>query len=275
MTTENGAESTVETTYTTAPEAVVSSQDVEGEARKRGWTPKEEWKGNPNNWKDAETYVEHSDDIVRITKSQLAKERKDFEERMGKMEKVHSRTVDALTKVHEKEMSELRTAKTAAVKAGNVAEVERLDTAIDDLKADAPKADAKMTAKQQEAHNEKVQKDWMGKHDWWDTDDDMTAYAIGQSQRIASKNPDITIEDNLAQVEVLLTKKYPEKFGGKPASANGHALVDGGGDLGSGPSSKDPLGKLPAEARAQAKSDMAKFPKVYPTAADWLKVYNS
>ncbi|MDB6036003.1 MAG: hypothetical protein JWM16_6341 [Verrucomicrobiales bacterium] len=276
----SGEAAAVDTT-TTAPEAVVLSQDkapernYEAEAADMGWTPKDQWKGNPDNWKDAETYVKHGEDIVRVTKSQLARQEKDFAERLAKIEKVNSKTVEQLEKAHAKELAEARAAKTEAVKAGDVAEVDRLDTVIDDLKNDAPKADKPLTGAALEKHNQKVQTDWVGKQSWWDTDEDMTAYAIGISQNITAKNPTITMEDNLAKVEAALAIKYPEKFGGKTKpAANAHAAVDSGGDF-PGAGKADPLAKLPAEARVQAKTDMAKFPKVYPNAQAWLDAYNS
>lgn len=284
MTEQTGAESTVDVTTTAAPEAAVLSEgtesavparNYEAEAADMGWTPKEQWKGNPDNWKDAETYVKHGEDIVRITKSQLKAQEKDFAERLAKIEKVNSRTIDQLEKQHAKDLADLTAQRREAIKTGDVAAVESLDDQIYDLKNDAPKADKPLTGAALEKHNQKVQTDWVGKQSWWDVDEDMTAYAIGISQNITGKNPSITMEDNLAKVEAALAVKYPEKFGGKTkTAANAHAAVDSGGDF-PGAGKADPLAKLPAEARAQAKSDMAKFPKQYPNADAWIKAYNS
>lgn len=258
---------------TNALQPVEVERDYEKEAVSRGWTPKEDWKGDPHNWKDAKSYVERSDDIVRITKNQMAAQEKDFAERLKKLQTVTDKTVEQLQKAHEKELADLKAQRREAIKAGDVDKAEKLDDQIDDLKDDKP--DKKLTGAALDKHNQKVQEEWVGKQDWWDTDEEMTDWAIGRSQRIAAKTPDISIEDNLAQLEKELAKKFPDKFGGArlvKTEANGHAPVDGGGDFPGGKGT-DPLAKLPAEARAQAKADMAKYPKIYKTAADWLETY--
>lgn len=255
-----------------ATNALAPERNYETEAADMGWTPKEQWKGNPDNWKDAKTYVEHGEDIVRVTKAQLKAQEKEFGERIKKIENLNSKTVERLQKQFEKDLAEAKEAKKAAVKAGNVEEVERLDGVIEDLRDDAPAK--KLTGAALDKHNQKVQETWTeGQKDWWGVDEDMTAWAIGKSQSFAAKDPDISIEDNLTKLDEALKKKYPEKFGGEvKANANGHALVDSGGDFPGGKGS-DPLKGLNAIERAKAKEDMAKYPKIYKTAGDWIAAY--
>ncbi len=257
--------------------ALQAPRDFEAEARDMGWTPEAEWKGDkkPVKFLSAEEYVERGETLIPILNKRLKEKDAEFAERLKKIESLNSKTVERLQKQFEKDLAEAQAAKKAAVKAGNVEEVERLDAEIDELKADAPKADKKLTGAALEKHNQKVQEDWTGAHDWWGVDEDMTAWAIGKSQAFAAKDPDISIEDNLSKLDEALKKKYPEKFGGEVAtkpSANGHALVDSGGDFPGGKGS-DPLKGLPSEARAQAKADMQKYPKIYPDATTWRETY--
>ena len=39
-------------------------RDIEAEARKHGWRPKEEFKGDPARWTDAETFVKRADEVM-------------------------------------------------------------------------------------------------------------------------------------------------------------------------------------------------------------------
>lgn len=247
-----------------------TERNFEAEAREMGWTPEAEWKGDkkPAHFLDAKTFVERGETVIPILRKQLKDKDAEYAERFKKMEALNTKTVERLQKQFEKDLAEAQAAKKVAVKAGNVEEVERLDGVIDDLKEDAPK---KLSGAALEKHNLKVQEEWVGTQDWWGEDEDMQAWAIGKSQSIAAKNPDISIEDNIAQLEVALKKKYPEKFGLK-ASTNGHALVDNGGDFPGGKGT-DPLSRLPNEARAQAKIDMKKYPEIYPNAAAWIATY--
>lgn len=253
-----------------APLETNALRDYEAEARTIGWTPEDEWKGDkkPAKFLTAQEFVERGETVLPILRKQLKDKDAEWGERFKKLETTNAKTVERLQKQFEKDLAEARTAKAAAVRAGNVAEVDRLDAVIDDLKSDAEPA-KKLTGAALEKHNIKVQSDWVATQSWWETDEDMTAWAIGRSQSIAAKNPDISIEDNLQQLEVALKAKYPDKFGGKKAD---HAPVDGGGDFPGGKGS-DPLRGLPTEARAQAKIDMQKFPKIYPDAASWRAVY--
>lgn len=273
MTDEQGGEAaTVETTTTPPIEAGFSSpeqsseRDFEAEARDMGWRPKEEWTGKPDNWKDARTYVEYDE-----VKSKVTKVEREYAERFKKLESVTAKTVERLQAAHEKEVAELKAARKEAIKGGDVEEVERLDQAIEASKADAPDKPGKKT-------DADIQAEWVAENPWYEADAKMRRIALGVSNDLAAGKPDMTLAENLKLTMKALEEEYPEfNWTGKKTTtpaANGHAAVDGGGNS-PGAIRADPLAKLPAEARAQAKSDMTKFPKIYPNAEAWVKAYNS
>ncbi len=105
----------------------------------------------------------------------------------------------------------------------------------------------------------------------------MTAFARGLSNDLAvaanEAGRPLSYEENITEVLKAVREEFPEYFD-KKTTANGHAAVDGGSDTPAA-SRTDPLAKLPAEARAQAKDDLKKFPKIYPNAEAWVKAYNS
>jgi len=272
MTDEQGGAAAVVDTTTAASEAAVSSQeqaserDFDAEARDMGWRPKEEWTGKPDNWKDAKTYVEYDE-----VKAKVSKVEREYAERFKKLESVNAKTVERLQAAHEKEVAELKVARKEAIKGGDVAEVERLDEAIEASKADAPDKPSKKT-------DADIQAEWVAENTWYESDAKMRRIALGVSNDLAAGKPDMTLAENLKLTMKALADEYPEfNWTGKKQStpaANGHAAVDGGGNS-PGAIRTDPLAKLTAEARAQAKSDMTKFPKIYPTADAWVKAYNS
>lgn len=265
MTDEQGGEAAVVDT-TAALEAVVSSpdtgsRDYEAEATEQGWRPKEEWTGKPENWKDAKTYVEHGDVAAKLSRME-----KDFEKRVERIEKMNGKTIEQLQRQHAKELAELKAEKREAVKSGDVDAVEKLDAAIERHKDAAPdKEPAEDPAAVQEA--------WVSKQEWWDKDEEMTAFAIGMSQNILKKNPDITMSENLQKTEEALRKKYPEKFGGKrEAGANRDAPVDSGGAFPNArPSTNTLFAKLPPEAKQQCAKDVKAG--LYKDNESWAKVY--
>lgn len=274
MTDNQGGEAAAVETTPAAPEAAVSSQeterDYEAEARAMGWVPEEEFKGDkkPKKFLPAEEFVERGEHIIPILTKRLKDQEATFKTALDGIKKVNEKTLERQQKAHEKELAELKAGRREAVKNGNVELVERYDAAIEAEKESAP------DTKDAKTDNEATQRAWMKENPWFEEDFEMHEFAIKFSEFNAKKFPGISLEDNAKAATAEVRKKFPEKFGGK-SSANGHALVDGGGSFGGAPPKADPLSKLPAEVRAQAKSDLAKYPKIYPNADAWLKVYNS
>ncbi len=290
MTTEHGGEAAVtETATTTATQAVVSSQepaerDFEAEARDQGWVPETEFKGDkkPKKFLSAEEFVERGEWADTIREKVEAK----YDDRFKKLERVHGKTVEQLQRQHEKEVAALTAERRAAIKEGNVEEVERIDGAIEDLKEAAPES-KQQAAKAYDDYPDDYapEKDspehtamtlaFVRANPWMVDEPEMAEFAEKVSERHANANPNEGFKANAKATEAAVRRKFPNYFAGKPeTAANGHAAVDGGGQFSGGPIKTDKLASLPAEARQQAKSDMAKFPKIYPSAEAWLKVYN-
>lgn len=272
-----GEASAVETT-TAAPEAAVLSQDTEAggserdyeaEARDMGWYPEAEFKGKkrPAEFLDAKTFVERGEHVLPMLKREREKLEKEFGDRFSKLEKMSDKTIERLRTEHAKEIEALQVAKDAAIEKGDVAGVRKIDGEIAKAEANAPEP-----APAAEDVGEVTAK-WVKQNPWYDTDKRMRATAIGISQTILEDNPTITMSENLKQTMEQMAEIYPLKF--PKTGANGHAPVDGGGSLTGAEPAKDPLAKLSAVEKAQAKKDMAAFPKMYPTADSWLKAYNS
>ena len=47
--------------------------EIMEEARKQGWVPEDEWKGDPDKWRPAEEFVERGKNIIPILNDRLAK----------------------------------------------------------------------------------------------------------------------------------------------------------------------------------------------------------
>ncbi len=275
MTTEEGAESATVETNAGASGAPVSSEaterNYEDTARKLGWVPEDEFKGDrkPERFKSAKEFVEDTSPSVLKVFERLEK---DFEDRFKKLERVGQKTLKAVKEGYEAQITDLKSQKTAAVKAGNVELVQRIDNAIDATK-EAAKDEGDSPIE------ENVNAAFKKSNPWYGDDDDLTALAIMQSNAVSQAytlkhGKPMPDKEMLEAVErkVKASPEYKAKF--SKTSANGHADVDGGSDD-PGPSRGDPLAKLSAIERATAKADMKANPKIYPTAEKWLEAYNS
>lgn len=266
-----------------ASEAVVETpRDFEAEARKDGWVPESEWKGEkrPATFLDAETFVKKGEEFAQFSRKEnkaLRKEldalKKTIDVRVDKIDRVHRANYDRDVANYEREIARLKGEQEKAVEAGDVPAFKRLDKAIGDVpvpeEVDAPATEGE-AAVDRGAIIAKFKED----NTWYETDRVLTAYAKDLSTQIAADTGDrLPLADNLKLVEQKMRKEFPEHYKtAKATNGNGHAAVDGGSDF-SGAGKSDPLLKLPNEARAQCVADMAKYPTVYKTKAAWIAVY--
>ena len=290
----SGEAATVEPT-TTVPEAVFSSpesgqesqapeRNYEAEAREMGWVPEAEFKGDkkPLKFLDAKEFVERGETVLPFVqrenkrlKDELSKRDKDYEERFTKLTKAAEATLKKQREDHDRQLAELTAKRDQAVEKGDVAGFRSLDKQINDHKANAPQVEdlTPQPKEQAPANNDDVFAAWQDANKWYGTDDQLTEAAIGISQNLLRKNPNITMAENLRQTDEAMKARFPLRFGGS-TGANAHAPVDSGGDpKPSDNGSKTPLyDKLPKEAKALA--DQAVKDGVYKSKEEWARVYN-
>lgn len=258
-------------------------RDWEADARKMGWVPEGEWKGDrkPAKFLSAEEFVERGETVIPILKSQIqsrdeqiAAKEKEFADRLARMEKMQKDARERQQKSHEAAMKKLASDMRKAAADGDIEAYDELSTQRDQLSKEAPEEAKPDETPEQNA--ERVQTDWIAKNDWYRTDFKLAKDAEDYSQWLAKNNPNISLEDNLAATEKYIKEQNPEKFGSpKPrkTTANGHAVVDGGSDAPAAGQPKGLASKLKSEELAQAKADVAAG--LYKNTDEWAKVYYS
>lgn len=285
-----GGEAPVIEPTTTAPEAVVSSpevvterptRDYDTEAKEMGWVPKEEFRGPAERWKPAQQFVEDGENILPIVraenkrlKAEIDKINADYATRFERLDKAAQVTIKAAKAQFDRELAALQTKRDEAVAAGDVQAFKATEKQISDHTANAPKVEdfEAPKAPAAPANDDKTLEDWKKANPWYESDDALTEAAIGISQNLLRKNPNITMAENLRQTEAAMKERYPLKLGGK-SGANGHAPVDGGGDPKT-PARTDTLAaKLPAEAKAFAAQQVKDG--VFKSVEEYAKLYFS
>lgn len=245
-----------ETEVQEAPETEASAPERQWdtEARELGWVPKEEYKGDPERWKDAQKFVEDGEKILPIVRSQnkrlkdeLTAKEAEFAKRLEAIERVTSKALERQKEQHKAELAAIKSQMKSAVEDGDVKTYEALEQKRDALMAAEPKAEDAEPESQQA-----VMDKWVASNGWYMEDFDLASEAERYSQFVARKNPKISLADNLAQTEAHIKAKYPDKFGGqaKPAPKNALSAVDSGGAFPGGRSARKSYSDLPPEARA-------------------------
>lgn len=293
MTDTQGGEATAVDTTQAAAQAALSSQESasernwESEAKEMGWVPQDQFKGDPDKWRPADEFVRRGEDILPIVRKQNEKlhgEVKELRETNERMSRMFEKTLARERTEAKQHIETLRAEYRIAVKAGDDTKADQIETQIETLREEvkeAPKAktyadfpdDFQPVANSPE-HNALISA-FMAANPWMIDEPDMADYAAKVSELNAAANPGIGFKANMKAVEAKVRNKFSAYFGGvKEAAANGHAAVDTGGSFPGAQPVTDPLvAKLPREAVAQMKRDIAA--KIYKTEKDWAKAYFS
>jgi len=195
----------------------MSDIDYETEARSQGWRPKDEWKGDPEQWKDAQQFVEDGKNILPLVQSKNRK----LEEKLNELTAMVDRLNDSNRKLNEwsqksieKEKAEkeslreqLRAARKQAVAEGDGEAFDEAERQLEQLKeSPAQNTSGQLTAEQQE---------WLNQNSWYGKDDQLTAFADGMAERLNARGYYGTAYFDKLTEEVK--SAFPQKFERKSA----------------------------------------------------------
>lgn len=203
-------------------------RDFEAEARSQGWTPKEEFKGDPSRWVDAEPFVTRVDEIMPLLKQKT----KVQDREILALKKAVQQQARLLSTADERAMTraiaELKTKQEAAVESGDLTEFRAIDKEIDKLKSEAKAATAETFTIEQA---KEAYADWRLENTWYDKGEkasgtpleaDARAYADALTDKHAKDADKMAPADFFAMIGEKVHEKFPALTGkaprAKPAS---------------------------------------------------------
>lgn len=215
--------------------------DIDALASEMGWSPKDQWRGNPDDWKDAKSFLKTTVDINR-TLSKDVRELKQTTARMAKTSAV------IMERALSEQREDLEHRYAAAVAANDGKTARHVARALDQL--DAPGEASDHMA------------DFVARNPWYSKDEDAAAYAFAVCERNKTK----PAEEQLRLAEEAVKKRFPEHFpdGKKPQPA----VNDPGSRI-----STTPKGKTFADLPRDAQSACVQFEKKGVKRADYVKSY--
>jgi len=258
-----------------------SNAEVEAEAREMGWVPQDEWKGPADKWRPADEFVERGKTILPIVRSQLqkereerAKDRKEFEDRMARYERMSAKALD---RQREKLEAEFKERRMRAVELGDVEgfksvekeEAEALAELDEAAKGDEPKKDDKAEGRFSQAET-KALESWMSENTWFKTDPKLTAVMDAEFADVMREMPAATLAEKLAEARSRVAEAYPSKFG-KTAATRRAPVVESGARVPGGGQPGKLAAKLPAEARAAGQKFVEQ--KLFANLEEYAKSY--
>jgi len=212
---------------------------AEASARKQGWTPKEEFKGDPDKWVDAEVFVERGKEINSI----LRKNNRGLEEKLDKMNETfnkfktyHETTLHtAEKKAYDKAVADLEKKALQAVEDGDVETYSAIQDEKNNLEIPPPAPTADESNPEFDT--------WLSSNSWYSEDRELHVMADGFGTLFAEQGlSGRALYDAVAE---KVKERAPDKFGKK---RGGQSEVETGG-----PAAKSNGGRefsdLPAEAQ--------------------------
>lgn len=217
-----------------------SSDDIAAEslAAKRGWVPKEEFKGKPSEWVDAETFNKRGDNFNKVLQKRvnsLENELKEFKGTAEAFKKFHRESMEGKQRELDTALRSLRAQQREAVRDGDDDAADQLDARIDVLK-DEKAAVAKSLAeppKQQPAEEVKTpeMKEWEADNPWFVDDLKLQAYAVNLAQELVRNGEKSRGREFLDKVTAQMKEDFPTKFGNpkrlRPGAAESGSPADG------------------------------------------------
>lgn len=235
-----------------AAEEAQARQDIEAEARKYGWKPREEFTLDPDRWTPAERFMELPATQAKIARDDAKAAREEAKRLAAELDKTKRSALDAVKAVQEQAEASYR-AKLEEIEREKVAAVETADS--DAYKAAVAREKALKPPPQVNA--EEPRGDLTASlHDKkpWLTDPVLRGQAAQIIDRALAAGESVPPpSDIVAHVEFAekrLARYYPHLFKAEPA-AQQRSRVESGGLAGGG--SRDAASGLSAEQREAAR----------------------
>ena len=253
--------------------------DVESRAKAMGWVPKEQFRGPPENWRDADEFVRRGEEEVPILRERL----RNTTRKLETIEQDFATRIDMLTRANnmalQRQREQLEAAYDTAMRDATAnGDVTRFDQLNRDKREAIHLHDQRVREviagdqrqqqqpRQQQAPVEVT--DWINRNNWFNSDPELQAAAAGYSRKLELERPHLTLAENLAATErYIKQERYQDRFGGQPRGAQ----VEGGSRVSSSNGSRRGASSLPPEARAAASRFVQQG--LYKSVDDYAKAY--
>ena len=244
----------------TAPEQQSDAPSFEDRALTMGWTPKSQFKGDPDKWVDAETFVKRGEEFLPFLKANNRRLEQALERANAKIEQMDKGLKSAIQQLsradqraYAKAKADLEAELEQYAAAGNAEAVKAVTKDLVDLEKET-------VAKVEDAPGEDPAfAEWREANPWFGKDMRKTRIAAALGAEVAEDG--YTGKAQVKEVDRRLREEYPDWFA-KPTNPNRTAAapVEGvGAPLRSGAKT---YSDLPAEAKAMCDELCRDMPKL-------------
>lgn len=228
--------------------------EAEAKARRMGWAPKDEWRGDEARWKTAAEFLDFMDEAPAVQRERLEKADKrlsEYEQTADDLKRqlamVTKRLKEQDQRGYDRALADIKQQKRTAAETGDMDAFEAAEAAEDALRKDAAKVEDTPDPMDKGDRKEPPEiKDWRGKNQWFDRDMEMTRAAEAFSKAFNEKNPGAGVGPMLEYVEGKVRAAFPEKFENPNRKEAPRTAAPGMAGKGRG---KKTFADLPADAK--------------------------
>jgi hypothetical protein len=192
--------------------------EIEQRAADQGWRPKDEWDGEPDDWRTAREFLDRGEFFKKIddqnrTIKELRKTQADFARHYERMKKTE----------FERAIETLKSQKKQALQENDVDSVMDIEDKIDKTKEAMKNIEVPEVPNNVAAELNPIFVAWKERNSWYDTNKAMKAYADTIGTSITGMSP----TDLLAEVERQVKEEFAHKFK-NPNRQKPGSVEDGG-----------------------------------------------
>lgn len=258
----------------------MSDEEAQNEAYKLGWRPQDEFRGDPEKFTDAKTFLRNSNDNIPMLRENYRKidaQNKRFQEELEVLKKqiagTSKRLEDAERRGYEKAVQDIEAQQRRAALTGDVEQYDRLQQQKEALSANpAPQTGGSANNDNGLPIADQIALEVFNNTNPWfrqdvELNEDMSAYVMG----IKARNPNMPMSEVLDKAKAKVIKANPEKFSDNKkandvlsGSGNGGAKISYG-DLSDKAVYDSVWAKMERSLRVKGKSDseIEKAKKMY------------
>lgn len=180
-----------------------STEDEIKFARLQGWTPKDEYTGDPDSFKTAKQFIEYGRSHNRVLKQNNDKLLDQVKELQATMQQLVADSQTQKQRAVEKAIAELKEQKAEAIRDSDGEAVNKIDDEIDKLKQ----------AKTQETPQPNpLFEAWLKDNPWYSNDKELQVEADMYAQLYINSNRLLPPEDVYKAVTKRIKKEFPDRF---------------------------------------------------------------
>lgn len=242
-----------------APKQEATPDPDEERAARMGWAPKEQWRGPPDKWVDAKTFVERANPAILLER--MDKMAREFDENSKRLERMNARALERQQAEFQQQIEDMRRQRDEAVmqraQNGDIAGARQVaqqwDNHINQTVANNTSSDPPDT--------EVSTRSWMQAHPEFASNRRFAAAATAELDQVIKdmgNQPGVTYADFYAELDKRLAEDFPHVYqkqqGQQKPAANGAPPPDMrqmDGVRISAKKTTNYASRLPAAARAQ------------------------